>query len=267
MIVEKQAGPLLYLSAESIAVPHAFTTRLGGVSTGCLASLNLGTGRGDMPENVVRNFRLLADAVGFRAEDLVLSRQIHSDIVHRAVWQDRGAGLFAPGLSGCDALITDEPGLALTVFTADCTPILLWDSATGAVGAVHAGWRGTALRIAGKTVEAMSAAFGTKPADIHAAIGPNIGACHFETDADVPAALAGSLGSWTGDYVRREGDKYYPDLKAVNARVLRDTGVDSIEVSDVCTVCSCDRYWSHRVTRGQRGAQGAVIVCRKEVRT
>lgn len=122
MIETKQLGPLEYLVCQGIPVPHCFTTRLGGISSGYLSSLNIGTSRGDDPNNVIENYRRLGDALGFDIHNLVLSRQTHSDIVYTATEKDRGAGLFAPHLEECDGLITAVPGLALVVFTADCTP-------------------------------------------------------------------------------------------------------------------------------------------------
>jgi YfiH family protein len=174
-----------------------------------------------------------------------------------------GAGLFAPELPECDALITNEPGIALTVFTADCTPILLHDPVTGAVGAVHAGWRGTAAAIAGKTVAAMEREYGCKPENIRAAIGPNIGPCCFQTDRDVPDAMVDAFGSGVEPFIRKDQNKYYVNLKAINELVLRRAGVGHIDVSPHCTVCQCHRFWSHRVTGGLRGSQGAIIVCQE----
>ena len=134
------------LTAENIAVPHGFTTRRGGVSKGYLSSLNLGSHRGDDPENVAQNYSRLAKALGFSLENLVLTWQIHSDIV-RPVTKTDGRGIDHRNYPQCDALITNDPGTALLVFTADCTPILFHDPVTGAVGAAHAGWRGTAADI------------------------------------------------------------------------------------------------------------------------
>lgn len=262
MIQTIQKGSLEYLVAEGISVPHAFTTRLGGVSTDYLSSLNLAPTRGDDPENVVKNYEILGSELGFAPHNVVLARQVHSDIVYRAGESDRGAGLFAPRLPDCDALVTNVPGLALVVFSADCTPILAYDPVTGAVGAAHAGWRGTVSGIAARMVEAMTRFYGSRPEDIRAAVGPNIGFCHFETDADVPQALRRAYGGEMEPYIREKGEKYLVDLKAVNAWVLEKAGVRNVEVSTACTVCESDRYWSHRVTQGHRGSQGAVIVCR-----
>ena len=263
MVITKKNGQLEYLTAQEIKTPHCFTTRLGGVSSGHLASLNIGFSRGDDPENVMENFRRLGSALGFSTDNLVLSRQTHSDIVHKVTQADRGAGVTAPSLDECDALITDVPGLALVVSTADCTPILLWDSVTGAVGAAHAGWRGTASAIAAKTVEAMKREYGSRPEDIHAAIGPNIGLCHFETDADVPEAMLSAFGPEMHAFIRQDGAKYHLDLKGINAWILQRAGMKTIEISTECTFCQCDRFWSHRATKGIRGSQGAIILCRE----
>ena len=262
MIITKKQGTLEYLVAEGIGVPHCFTTRLGGVSTGSQASLNLAIGRGDSPENVEQNLRILTTALGMEPEKLVLTRQTHSDIV-RVVTDGDCNGFFHRDYPECDALVTNTPGLCLLVFTADCTPILFHDPVTGAVGAAHAGWRGTVQSIAAKTVEAMVREYGAKPEDIRAAIGPNIGFCHFETDADVPEAVLAAFGEEAGEFIRKKEEKYLLDLKAINAMVLRRAGVRHIEVSDACTMCSPDVFWSHRVTRGDRGSQGAIIQCKE----
>ena len=257
-----KSGTLEYLVAEGITVPHCFTTRYGGVSTGSQQSLNLAIGRGDSPENVEANLRILAKELDYDPEKYVLTRQIHSDIV-RVVTDTDCNGFFHRDYPECDALVTNTPGVTLLVFTADCTPLLFHDPVTGAVGAAHAGWRGTAQNIGAKTVEAMVKNFGCKPENIRAAIGPNLGQCHFETDLDVPAALTAAYGEEVQAYIRHSGEKYYPDLKAINALALRRAGVSHIEISESCTWCESDRFWSHRVTKGDRGSQGAVITCRE----
>lgn len=265
MIIKKKQNALEYLVAEGISVPHCFTTRLGGVSTGSQTSLNLAIGRGDSPENVRENLRILTAALGVDMEKLVLTRQIHSDIV-RVVTEADCAGPFHRDYPECDALVTNTAGVSLLVFTADCTPLLFHDPVTGAVGAAHAGWRGTAQNIGAKTVEAMVRSFGSRPEDIRAAIGPNIGACHFETDADVPQAMVEAFGREAEEYIRPHGEKYLLDLKSINALALRRAGVQQIEISDSCTMCSPETFWSHRITKGERGSQGAVITCREVCR-
>lgn len=259
-IITQKSGKLEYLTGEGISVPHAFTTRLGGVSEGYLHSLNLGYHRGDKAENVAENYAVLGRALGFDPKNLVLTHQIHTDII-RAVTKADARGLDHHRYPECDGLITNEPGTALAVFTADCTPVLLHDPVTGAVGAAHAGWRGTAADIAGKAVRAMVRQFGCDPADLRAAIGPNIGPCCFATEADVPQAMLAAWGEAARAHIRRENGKYYVNLKALNALSLENAGVTHIEISTDCTMCAPDRYWCHRITGHRRGSQGAIIVC------
>ena len=257
-----RCGALEYLCADNIAVPHGFTTRLGGVSRGHLASLNLGMNRGDDPENVVQNYKLLTQALGCSIDDLALTCQTHSDIVLPTTRAETGKSLDHRLWAECDARITNEPGVALVVFTADCTPVLLHDPVTGAVGAVHAGWRGTAQNIVGKTVQAMEKAYGCRPENICAAIGPNIAQCCFETDAEVPQAMLEAYGKAAEAHIRQTGSKYYVNLKEINALALRQAGVSNIRISRLCTRCESDRFWSHRAHGKDRGSQGAIIVCK-----
>ena len=261
-ITTVKLGQLEYLTAEGIAAPHCFTTRKGGVSSGYLSSLNLGMHRGDTLQNVEKNYHILADMLEISPEAFVLTRQTHSDIVRKVGREDWGYYLEKDASPECDGLVTNDPGTALVIFTADCTPILLHDPVTGAVGACHAGWRGTAADIAGKTVRAMVENFGTDPKNIRAAIGPNIAQCCFETDADVPDAMIAALGDIAKEHITRKGDKYYVNLKAINAQFLRRAGVRHVELSDACTACRTDLYWSHRRMGQSRGSQGAIIVCK-----
>ena len=263
-LTTNQIGSLVFQTAEHIAVPHAFTTRQGGVSEGYLASLNLGIRRGDRWENVLKNYDILGKTLGFDPKKLVLSHQTHTDIVRVVGQESWGAGLYAPELPECDALITNTPNTALAVFSADCTPVLLWDKVTGAVGAVHAGWRGTAADIAGKTVQAMVENFGCDPKNICAAIGANIGQCCFETGEDVPLALKKMYGPEVAIFVRRREEKDYVNLKSVNALSLGRAGVEDIRLSEHCTACMPELYWSYRRMGDLRGSQGAIIVCKEE---
>ena len=264
-IIINKLDKLEYLTAEGITAPHCFTTKLGGVSTGVMAGLNIAFKEGETMENVEENLRILGRALGFDPEKLVLTRQNHSDLV-RVVTKADHSTLCHRDYPWCDGLVTNDPGVALMIFTADCTPLLFHDPVTGAVGAAHAGWRGTASQIGARVVEAMVREYGCDPADIRAAIGPNVGACHFETDADVPEAMLASYGEEVKTYIRSRGEKFYLDLKAINALSLRRAGVTHIELSDDCTMCRPDRYWSHRITGDRRGSQGAVIVCKEEAK-
>ena len=262
MIITKKLAQLEYLTAEGILVPHCFTTRLGGVSKGIFDSMNIAIKEGESEENVRKNLAILAAALDFDLQKLICTRQTHSDIV-RVVTKRDHIDIFHRDYPECDALVTCDPGTALMIYTADCTPMLFHDPVTGAVGAAHAGWRGTAAAIGAKTVEAMVREFGCKPENIRAAIGPNIGFCHFETDADVPEALIAAFGPAVEEFIRKSVEKYYVNLKEINALILRRAGVQHIDISRSCTVCEHHRFWSHRYTKGQRGSQGALIVCKE----
>ncbi len=262
MIITEKHGQLEYLTAEGITVPHCFTTRHGGVSEGIFDSLNIAIKEGESEENVRKNVDILAGALKFDTKKLICTRQTHSDIV-RVVTKADHLDIFHRDYPECDALVTNDPGTALMIYTADCTPMLFYDPVTGAVGAAHAGWRGTVSAIGAKTVAAMAANFGCDPKHIRAAIGPNIGFCHFETDADVPRALTAAFGPEVEKFIRRSDEKYYVNLKEINALILRSAGVRHIDISESCTVCEHTRFWSHRYTKGQRGSQGALIVCKE----
>ena len=263
-VMNNKVGKLEYITAEGISVPHCFTTRFGGVSEGYLASLNLGIHRGDKAENVVKNYEILGEALGFDVQRLVFTRQTHTNIVRIVDGSNAGEGLEREVEPECDALVTNTPGLVLAAFTADCTPILLHDPVTGAVGAVHAGWRGTVGDIAGNAVRAMCGEFGAKAGDIRAAIGPNIGVCCFETHGDVPEAVRSVLGGEAEAFIVPAGEKFRVDLKGVNAALLKRAGVRHIEISSECTACRPDRFWSHRRVGNDRGSLAAIIVCEGE---
>ncbi len=254
------------MTADTINTTHAFTTRLGGVSTGVHTSLNLGYKEGDVPENVRHNYAVLSAALGFDANGMVFSHQVHKDGVRVAGRGDR-RGPYDPVPYEADGLVTAEADLPLIIFTADCGPILLHDPVRGAVGAVHAGWRGTVLNIAGAAVDKMTAELGCRPADIRAAIGPCISKCCFETGNDVRDAVKQLLGGEAPQYAEPRGDKYMVDLKGINTLLLERAGLlpENIDVSPECTSCRSEKYWSHRVTKGQRGSQAAVIILKGQL--
>lgn len=257
----ERAGALEFLRCDALAARHGFSTRPGGVSEGPLASLNLGIHRGDRPRNVIENWRRFAGAVGYDWKRTVFTHQIHTDLVRAVTDADCGRGLAFPA-PDCDGLVTATPGVALAVFSADCVPILLEDPVTGAVGAVHAGWRGTALGIVRAAVAAMTARFGTRPADVRAAIGPCIDRCCFETREDVPAAMRAGLGADADAAIDDHGDgSFHVDLKDLNRAWLRRAGVSQVATCPFCTACQPDRFWSHRRTGATRGSLAAVIVC------
>jgi YfiH family protein len=252
---------LVWLTSDILSgVRHGFSTRKGGVSPAPWDTLNLGVGRGDDMENVRENYRRFCAALGTDPMRCVLSKQVHEANVRLVTADDCGKGLWRDrDYTSVDAMICNTPEIPLVVFSADCNIILLYDPVRRAIGAAHAGWRGTALGIVKKTAEQMTASFGSNPADLRAAIGPAIGQCCFETDGDVPEALRAALGNDVEPYMKWNGAKWHIDLKAVNALWLRRSGVGQIDVCGHCTACRPDLYWSHRKMGQARGSQIAMI--------
>lgn len=260
--ISHERDGVVWTTAGNIGARHAFSTRLGGVSHGSLASLNLGFGRGDCAETVHENYRRLGAALGINPFSAAFTKQVHGAHVRVVTGADR----CAPGDSApCDAdgLVTAEPELPIFCFTADCVPALLHDARHGVIGAVHCGWRSSVADILGAALEKM-AALGARPEDVHAAFGPAIGVCCFETDGDVPDALRAWLGGGAEEYIFAGAvpGKFNVDLRGANALRLVQLGVrpENIAISGECTMCSHEKYWSHRYVRGGvRGTQCAVI--------
>jgi len=232
-----------------------FTTRRGGKSGPPYDSLNLGPGGGDSPEVVGENRALLAGALGLGTGMLKTVRQVHGTEVY--VLKDPDAG---PPLDGYDAVITGLAGPAVGVLTADCVPILLYDPAGRAVGAVHAGWAGTVGGIAGSAVRAMAAEYGSKPEDILAAIGPSIGPCCYEVDEKVVSPLMRNVRIDDGLINATRPGHWLLDLWETNVRMLVSAGMPraNITVMGLCTACNTSRFYSHRGSGGRTGRMMAV---------
>ena len=265
-MTEHQVNGVTFLTADAFTAAggaaHGFSTRLGGVSQGIYASLNLGSTRGDEPDCVRENYRRFCAAIGADVSRVIMTNQVHGTVIRTAGPGDVKADLYDREDYECDGLITDVPGLALTIFSADCIPVLLYDPVKRVIAAVHAGWRGTAGNIAGKAVDKMRTEYGSDPGNILAAIGPGISACCFETHADVPEAMTAALGASAKPHITAlESGKFQVDLKGINAALLRRSGVapDHIEISGDCTACLPEKYWSHRLTQGRRGNQAAML--------
>lgn len=243
-------------------VNHAFSTRLGGVSCGEFTSMNMSFNRGDKDENVHENYRRLCAAIGADYNNLIASAQDHNTFVRKVTGSECGIGIYRPrDMESVDGLITNEKGVALVTYFADCTPVLFADTKNHAIGVCHAGWRGTVGRIAGITVERMKEELGTCPADIKATIGPAISKCCYEVDEPVAQRFI-ELGLDTEKIVFPKGyGKYMIDLLETNKQILLNAGVkeSNIVVSDVCTRCNHDLIWSHRATNGKRGGMCAII--------
>lgn len=226
---------------------HAFLTRHHGVSPPPFKSLNFSVMEGDTEQNVKGNWDRLAGSTGIGAERFLTLRQIHGDRILHVKSGSPGVGV-GPGLE-YDAVISDARGIALCIKTADCAPVLLADRELKAVAAVHAGWRGTSLQIAGKAAQAMFDSFGTDPACLLAAIGPSICSCCYEVDSPVRDAMTGVPGEEL--FVPCRPGKWRFDLPGANRLQLIKAGVpeSSIFLSGLCTACRTDLFFSHRAER------------------
>ena len=232
--------------SEIPGVTHAITTRAGGVSEDRCESLNVSYSVGDATDNVDENLRRAAEAVGSRREDLFAAYQVHGRDV-TIVSED------SEGHPRCDVLITRSPMKTLMLRFADCTPVLLADPHQRVVGAVHAGWRGSAVRAAAAAVEVMANTFGTNPRDVIAGVGPAIGPCCYTVGDDVRSAFADRPYLFEGSRL---------DLWEANRRALMEAGVpeEQIEMSGICTQCHADEFFSHRANGGQPAGRFAGLI-------
>ena len=252
------------LLSQCACVKHGFTTRAGGVSDGEWGSLNLSFTRGDDATAVKENFRRVAEAFGVTPEKLVCSMQTHTTNVRRVYKSDGGAGVTRPlPWADVDGLITDEPGILLGTFYADCVPLYFVDPVHHAIGLSHSGWRGTVGRMGEVTLRAMTAAFGSLPREVLCAVGPSICQDCYEVSADVAEQFASAFpGSGVELLYTATGDKYQLNLWEANRRILLDAGVlpEHLQITDLCTCCNPHNLFSHRYTGGRRGNLGAFLM-------
>lgn len=248
-----------FLTSGNIKARHAFTTRLGGVSGGCLSSLNLGENRGDAPENVRENYARVSAATGIDTLRMVYTNQVHASDVLTVAEKD-ARGHFEPIPYECDGVVTNVKNLPIACFTADCVPVLLCDIENSVIGAVHCGWRSSVRDILKNAVEQMCA-LGAKPWNISAAVGPAIGFCCFEVGVEVIDACEAYIGDLGAFVKEKPNGKFLLDLKAVNAERLSQLGLkpENVSISPDCTMCMPEKYFSHRYGKGERGSMGALI--------
>ncbi len=251
---------------ETGLVVHGFSTRAGGVSPEPYESLNLGLGTDDGTANVLENRRRFAAALHVDPERLVVPKQVHGGNVTRVTAADAGRGAlsYTGGVPDTDALITNDPGVTLALHFADCVCIFLLDPANRAIGVAHAGWRGTAAGIVTNTVEAMAREFGTKPADLVAAIAPAISRCCYEVGPDVARQFFRVFPYDDRVMKLSSTDRWRVDLKTANLILLERAGLDphSVAVSDACTCCGRDEFFSHR-RDGPTGRMGGWMALRQ----
>lgn len=244
---------------ETGLVRHGFSTREGGVSKGCYASMNLRFHCDDTRENVLRNYEIMANTLGMDYKRLVLSKQVHEDIIHTATENDIGNGIAKENaFTSVDALITDKSNIPLVTLFADCTPVLFLDPERKVIALAHSGWRGTVKRISAKVIEKMITDYGSNPKDILTAIGPSIQEKSFEVGDEVAEIFIKEFGVETA---KRYGEKYHVNMQRAIKIQLLEKGVKEENIDDcgIDTYSNSDFLFSHRKTNGKRGNMGAFL--------
>ncbi len=257
--------PLLNLAG---IAEHGFTTREGGVSQGIFSSLNLSYTRGDEKAAVDENFHRAAVSLHAEISDFVLTDQTHTANVRTVTRADCGKGITVNrDYTDTDGLVTNEPGIVLAAFFADCVPLFFADPVRRAVGVSHSGWRGTIARMGRQTIRVMQEAYGSRPQDIICAIGPSVCQTCYEVSGDVAERF---MEEFPGEgrklcYPSAPG-KFQLNLWKANEIVLRDAGIlkEHLAVTNICTCCNPGLLFSHRATNGKRGNLGAFIKLKTE---
>ena len=256
-----------YISYRALAdikwLKNGFSTRLGGVSEGVLSTMNLGFGRNDLPENVVKNHEIIANAIGFNPENIVASKQTHTTNVKIVSKKDCGKGIYRErDYDDVDGMITNEKGIVLSTYFADCVPLYMVDTKNKAIGLSHSGWRGTVGKIGKVTLDLMKETYGTNPKDVIACIGPSICRDCYEVSEDVATEFEAAFKGREKDILINKGNgKYQLDLWECNYIIFKECGVyeENIHMPDICTCHNMEMMFSHRATQGRRGNLAAFL--------
>ena len=256
-----------YISYRALAdikwLKNGFSTRLGGVSEGVLSTMNLGFGRNDLPGNVVKNHEIIANAIGFNPENIVASKQTHTTNVKIVSKKDCGKGIYRErDYDDVDGMITNEKGIVLATYFADCVPLYMVDTKNKAIGLSHSGWRGTVGKIGKVTLDLMKETYGTNPKDVIACIGPSICRDCYEVSEDVATEFETAFKGREKDILINKGNgKYQLDLWECNYIIFKECGVyeENIHMPDICTCHNMEMMFSHRATQGRRGNLAAFL--------
>jgi YfiH family protein len=267
-MIQRKIDSLSILSFEKLSrykeIGHFVSTRNGGHSHSPYDSFNLSFNVGDNSEKVLNNRKLLAEALSVPLTSLTTAKQIHDGHVCLVSGEMRGKGSldYQGAIDATDAMVTNVPNICIMILLADCVPILFYDPSKKAIGVAHAGWKGTLLLVAEKTVKALHEHFGSSPQDIIVGIGPSIGPCCYEVGLEVVAEVEHVFGA--KDYCIRkepqEGRGYF-DLWGANLKQLLRTGIpeENIEIAEMCTCHHSNLLFSHRYEKGKTGRFGTGI--------
>ncbi|PKM76321.1 MAG: peptidoglycan editing factor PgeF [Firmicutes bacterium HGW-Firmicutes-15] len=240
----------------------AFSARTEGVSNGAYKSLNMGLHVGDTADLVLENRRRYLSIFNADLDDMVACQQVHGNEVRRVNCIDRGKGARSLDevIMNCDAMITNEPGIYLMSFYADCIPVYFYDPINRAIGMAHSGWKGTMKKIVVNTLEAMYKEFNTCANEVQIFIGPGIGFCCFEIQSDLLAKVKAEFNSFH-DIINNKNGLITWDLQETNLQLLKQEGVNPLNISTckLCTACCADIFYSYRRENGDTGRMGALI--------
>lgn len=266
MFIWRNQGNLHYLEIEEFeksGIKTCFTSRLGGVSQGPYSTLNMGLHTGDDQERVLINRRLVAEALDLDYHDFVAAEQVHSNQVYIVKTEDigRGAIEYQDSIPGVDALITAETRIPLISFYADCVPLLIMEPGKRIIALAHAGWKGTVLKIAWKTVEEMKRVYQVSPENLWVGIGPSISRDYYEVDDRVIDHFKESYTNYS-DFITAKGTgKFLLDLQAANTYLFEKAGVPSRQIinSGFCTYRNNNYFYSYRKEQGITGRMASII--------
>lgn len=267
--IEKEVPYLEYpLLTDTKIVHHGFSTRLGGVSQGCYASMNLSFTRGDDEAAVRENYHRIAKSIGVKCENMVLSQQTHTTNVRVVTEKDKGKGIVKPlDYTDVDGMVTNIHGICLVTFYADCVPLYFVDPVQKAIGLSHSGWRGTVGKIGKETIRKMEEQYGSDPKDILAAVGPSICKDCYEVSEDVILEFQKNFKEryWKDLFYRKENGKYQLDLWKANEIIFKESGIlpEHISVTNVCTHCNSEILYSHRTSGDRRGNLAAFLALKE----
>lgn len=261
-MIERERDGIVFFEFESLAgygrIRHAVFSRQGGVSPAPFASLNLSVSVADEKARVYANRRRAYGLFGRDTDSVVHAHLVHRNQVAQVTQANNGTWL-----AHCDGIVTNEAGCALTMNYADCTPIFLYDPVQQAIGLGHAGWKGSVVDLPGAMVRKMESAFGSKPADLLACIGPCISWENYEVDEPLVSEVQAGFDNWEMLLQRpdgKENGRFHYDLPLANKIRLEQVGVTQIELSGICTASSTHLFFSHRAENGQTGRFGTILI-------
>lgn len=261
---EKEGRYLTFdIFTQTKLVRHAFTTRRGGVSQRGFSSLNLGFHVGDEEANVQENHQRICAALGVQTGQVVAGHQVHGTEV-QVVDASHQGGAYNPSLAlpDTDGLVTSQAGVMLASYHADCTPVMLLDPVSRAIGLVHAGWKGTVGKIAAQGIAHMKAAFGSNPRDCLAVVGPSIGPCCYQVGPLVLAQVQEQYEDWPVLVTEDGLEKWRLNLWKANRMALEEAGLlpEHIVESGLCTACHLDLFFSYRAQSGVCGRMASLFM-------